>query len=87
MASSQTVAVLWCFKEQLAPHDIQTNVFLAAFTTCYARLKLYEVLEQLQERVLYFDTDSIIFKTENGSNPAQLDGETIIVFVSGNTLT
>lgn len=39
----------------------KTNVVIAAFTTAYARLKLYDVLDQLQERVLYYDTDSIIF--------------------------
>jgi DNA polymerase elongation subunit (family B) len=38
-----------------------SNVVLAAFTTAYARLKLCEVLDMLQERVLYYDTDSVIF--------------------------
>lgn len=37
------------------------NIFVAAFTTCWARLRLYEALELLDERVLYFDTDSVIF--------------------------
>ena len=32
------------------------NVILAAFVTATARLKLYEMLEVLQERVLYMDT-------------------------------
>lgn len=34
----------------------------ACFTTCWARLKLYDVIDFLGERVLYMDTDSIIFK-------------------------
>ncbi|XP_071503405.1 uncharacterized protein [Diadema antillarum] len=38
-----------------------TNVVLAAFTTCHARLKLYTYLEKLQKNVLYTDTDSIIY--------------------------
>ena len=38
-----------------------SNVFVAAFVTAQARLKLYENLEKLNERVLYFDTDSIIY--------------------------
>ena len=29
-----------------------SNVFLASFTTCWARLKLYELLDLLQTRVL-----------------------------------
>ena len=42
----------------------KTNVVIAAFTTAHARLKLYSVLESLQTRVLYFDTDSVTFKSE-----------------------
>ena len=36
-------------------------MIVAAFVTAQARLKLYEPLEKLNERVLYFDTDSIIY--------------------------
>ena len=43
-----------------------TNVVIAAFTTAHARLKLYSYLEKLQEQVLYFDTDSVIFKYSDG---------------------
>lgn len=43
-----------------------TNVFLASFTTCWARLKLYELLDRLQRRVLYWDTDSVIYTTKQG---------------------
>jgi DNA polymerase elongation subunit (family B) len=42
------------------------TVVIAAFTTTYACLKLYEVLDQLQERVLYYDTDSVIFVSKPG---------------------
>ena len=44
------------------------NIFVACFTTCHARLKLYTALEALGERVLYFDTDSVIYLEET---PAQ----------------
>ena len=37
------------------------NVVIAAYTTAQARLKLYTYLERLQRRVLYYDTDSIIY--------------------------
>ena len=40
------------------------NIFVACFTTCHARLKLYAALEALGERVLYFDTDSVIYLEE-----------------------
>lgn len=39
----------------------KTNIFISAFTTCQACLKLYESLEELGDRVLYYDTDSIIY--------------------------
>lgn len=48
----------------------KTNVVIAAFTTAHARLKLYSFLERLQQRVLYFDTDSVIYTNKPGEwNP------------------
>ena len=51
------------------PEDMKTNIFLATFTTCWARLKLYDVLDQVGDRVLYYDTDSVIYV----SRPGQFD--------------
>ena len=71
------------------------NIFVACFTICWARLHLYEALELLGERVLYFDTDSIIYLEEpNQPNPVlgdylgeftnELEADDFIVeFVSG----
>ena len=42
----------------------KTNVVIAAITTAHVLLKLYSVLERLQTRVLYFDTDSVIFTSQ-----------------------
>lgn len=39
---------------------------IAAFTTKQARLELYSYLENLEERALYCDTDSIIFSSKPG---------------------
>ena len=44
----------------LEPHAC-SNVIVAAFVTAQARLKLYGILEKLNECVIYFDTDSIIY--------------------------
>ena len=41
---------------------IRLIIFIAAFTTALARLKLYEAFQKLGEQVLYCDTDSIIYK-------------------------
>ena len=43
-----------------------TNVILAAYTTCQARLTLYELLDKLDRRVLYYDTDSMIYVSREG---------------------
>ncbi|XP_061168350.1 uncharacterized protein LOC133177309 [Saccostrea echinata] len=70
------------------------NVVLACFTTAHARLHLYETLQPLGDRVLYFDTDSIIYQHKEGQfNPTlgnslgewtdELDGDHIIKFMSG----
>ena len=50
------------------------NVFVAAFTTCWARLKLYSRLEQLQQQALYFDTDSVIYHWKPGQPDIPLGG-------------
>ena len=48
-------------QEEFIDPNPRTNVAIAAFTTAHARLKLYSVLERLQEFVLYYDTDSVIY--------------------------
>ena len=74
--------------------DGKTNVVIAAFTTAHARLKVYSVLEQLDRRVLYFDTDSVIYVSKDGEwEPPtgsylgeltdELEGGHITTFVSG----
>ena len=50
----------------------KTNVFVAIYTTAHSRLKLCEGLETLQERVLYFDTDSLIYSTKPGEAELEL---------------
>ncbi|XP_062568063.1 uncharacterized protein LOC134230308 [Saccostrea cucullata] len=52
--------------------DNKTNIFLASFTTMWARLKLYSVLDKLNENVLYFDTDSVIFKAKQSDDLSYL---------------
>ncbi len=47
--------------DEMFSGSVITNVVIAAFVTCYARLKLFNLLTKLGERVLYFDTDSVIY--------------------------
>ncbi|CAC5391674.1 unnamed protein product [Mytilus coruscus] len=42
----------------------KTNVVIAAYTTAQARLQFYKYFEKLDDRVLYCDTDSIIFASK-----------------------
>ena len=74
--------------------SFKVNVFIAAFTTSLARLKLYDGLDTLKERVLYYDTDSIIYRCKEGQEKLplgrflgeftdELGGDPIIEFVSG----
>lgn len=37
------------------------NVVITAYVTAQARLKLYSYLEELNDRVFYYDTDSVIY--------------------------
>ena len=46
--------------------SLNTNVLIAAFCTSWARLKLWSVMNRLGDRVLYHDTDSIIFSVKDG---------------------
>ena len=44
----------------------KTNVVIGAFITAYGRLKLLDEMNKLKRRVIYCDTDSIFFWTEEG---------------------
>jgi hypothetical protein len=49
-------------KESVRPNP-NGNVVIASFVTSWARLELYGQLDNLKDRVLYHDTDSIIYET------------------------
>ncbi|XP_061181223.1 uncharacterized protein LOC133189847 [Saccostrea echinata] len=93
-AESDMMLVNYQEKQEFVEECPFGNVVLACFTTAHARLHLYETLQPLGDRVLYFDTDSIIFQHEEGQfNPTlgnslgewtdELDGDHIIKFMSG----
>ena len=80
--------------DQFVPANSSANIFIAVFTTSLARIELYKLLDSLGERVMYYDTDSVIFVTREGdTNPplgdylgeltSELDpGDYIVEFVS-----
>ena len=52
----------------MSTNSKNTNVYIACFTTSHARLMLYNKLDYLKEKVLYFDTDSIIYADDGTKN-------------------
>ena len=94
MVNDDMIEVQYRNTEEFAEQNNKVNVVIAAFTTAYARLKLYDLLDLLQERVLYYDTDSVIYVHKPGkSDPPlgnylgdltdELNGDYITSFVSG----
>ena len=62
------VQMTYNFKDQFVDNSKNTNVYIACFTTSHARLMLYNKLDYLNEKVLYFDTDSIIYADDGTKN-------------------
>ena len=94
MVSENMIEVQYRNIGEFAEQNNKVNVVIAAFTTAYARLKLYDLLDLLQERVLYYDTDSVIYvhKPDKPDPPLgnylgdltdELNGDYITSFVSG----
>ena len=95
MVNDETIEIQYTEKEGFIEQSNKTNIVIAAFTTAYARLKLYDLLDLLQERVLYYDTDSVIYVHKPGKPDPPLGkylgeltdelvpGDHITTFVSG----
>jgi hypothetical protein len=64
--SDEVALVQWKHKDARLERARDVNVIVGAVTTAHARLMLYDLLDKLQERILYCDTDSIIFVSKEG---------------------
>ena len=64
--NDEYIQVFYSNNAEYFDSGVKTNVVIAAFVTCQARLHLYSELKKLDRRVLYFDTDSIIFISRPG---------------------
>jgi hypothetical protein len=79
--SDEVMQVRYHYKDIFVENAGSTNVYIAAFTTCHARLRLYEQLENLGSIVVYCDTDSVVYTGEKsdaiklGHMPGQWEDE------------
>ena len=64
--NDESVQIDWVHNDDFIQPSSRTNVVIAAYTTAQARLKLYSYLQPLGNRVLYCDTDSVVFITSPG---------------------
>lgn len=65
MIDENTLYVQYVSKETRVSSLNTTNVGLAGFVTSQARLRLYKELYKLDDKVIYCDTDSIVYKHDN----------------------
>ena len=70
--SEDFLEVVFCYMDEDASKSKKTNIFIAAFTTAQARLKLYSYLDPLRDQVLYYDTDSVIYSCKPGQTTIAL---------------
>ena len=65
-----------------------TNIFIAVATTAWARIHLYEALDKVHDRVLYCDTDSVIYaRGETNLETGHFLGEMTDELDSGDEIT
>ena len=66
------IQISYQYKQEYVKNDYNTNMAIACFTTSRARMRLYEeALKPLDRQVLYFDTDSVVYKYDK-CNPEDL---------------
>ena len=77
------VEVHYQYQDEDIPVSPNLNIFVASFTTCWARLRLYEALQLLGQHVLYYDTDSVVYlEEEEEDQPNPLLGDYLGEFTS-----
>lgn len=61
LVNDEVLQVTFTPRSEFVDPPPHAAVIQACYVTAYSRLHLYSYLEQLQERVFYMDTDSVIF--------------------------
>lgn len=65
-SNQKYLQVYFTHNDDLNRCNSKTNVVLASFVTAYGRIKLYEEMRKLDNRLIYVDTDCYFYWTEPG---------------------
>lgn len=79
--SEDCLYVQWEYIEEPIGTNYRTNIYISIFTASYARLKLLSILQKLQDKVIYYDTDCVFFYDTLNEN-----GEGLLHDLEGNNL-
>ena len=60
------VVMEYVHSEEFQEADCKTNVIIASMCSAYSCLKLWRIMNQLGNRVMYHDTDSVIYMSYPG---------------------
>jgi len=55
-------------RDEFVKTSYNTNLYIACFTTSWAGIRLYKMLEKLDRNVCYCDTDSIVYIENEETN-------------------
>jgi hypothetical protein len=67
LLNDDLVEVVFKRKLEYAEESKVTNLFIGIFTTAWARLELYNLIDLLGDSVLYVDTDSCVYVSKPGA--------------------
>lgn len=67
--SDDSLLVSYKYRNECFELNPKVNVVLAAYTTALARIHLYSYLDELNDRCLYYDTDSVIYTCKENEQP------------------
>lgn len=75
LPGEKSMVVNWRYKEEKDARQNSTSPAIASFVTAYGRMKLYELIDQIESvrpgRSLYCDTDSLFFVHKSGDPDIQ----------------
>ena len=66
LINDELVELVYKRKHEYEVENKVTNLFIGIFTTAWARLELYNLLDLIGKNVLYVDTDSCVYVSKPG---------------------